>query len=100
MDQHFADIRLSIAGIVFLGAPFQGSDAAVYGKWLAQLAELDSTLFESLKKDSPSLHALSRDFWNSHSDWDIVCFYENRETSYGPWKTQVCLYFSPLIYLT
>ncbi|EON65753.1 hypothetical protein W97_04992 [Coniosporium apollinis CBS 100218] len=84
----FTDIRLSVAGIIFLGAPFQGSDAAVYGKWLAQLARLDSTLLESLEKDSPSLHALSSDFWHSYSDWDIVCFYENRDADYGPWKAR------------
>ena len=96
----FTDIRLSVAGIIFLGAPFQGSDAAAYGKWLAQLARLDSTLLESLKKDSPSLHALSRDFWDSHSDWDIVCFYENREADYRLWKPRVCPYSSLLVYLT
>lgn len=100
LDPDFANIRLSTVGIIFLGAPFQGSDAAVYGEWLAQLTLLDSTLLKSLKKDSPSLHALSRDFWNSHSEWDIVCFYENRETSYGPLETLVCLYFSLLVYLT
>jgi hypothetical protein len=98
-QREFMDIRLSVAGIIFLGAPFQGSSAAVYGMWLAQVAGLDSTLLESLKKDSPSLQALSRDFWGSYSDYDIVCFYENRETDYGPLKRRVCLRFSEVVYL-
>jgi hypothetical protein len=67
-----------VAGIIFLGAPFQGCNAATYGKWLAQLGRLDTALIGSLEKDSPSLHALSSDFWESYNDWDIVCFYENR----------------------
>jgi hypothetical protein len=60
---------------------------------------LDSTLLESLKKDSPGLRDLSRDFWGSYSDWDVVCFYENRDADYGPWKTRVCPYTSLLVHL-
>ncbi len=64
----FADLRYSITGILFLGAPFQGSDAALFGKWLARLSGRDSTLLEPLEKDISSLYALSRDFWGSYSD--------------------------------
>ena len=78
-----------MAGIIFLGTPFQGSDAATYGKWLAQLGRLNATLMGSLEKDSPSLHALSLDFWHSYDDWDMLCFYENKDAEYGPWKTRV-----------
>lgn len=97
-QQAFKALRLSVAGIVFLGAPFQGSDAAIYGKWLAQLGRLDMTLIKSLEKDNPALHALSSDFWHSYNDWDIVCFYENKDAEYGPWKTRVRLYCSLLAY--
>jgi hypothetical protein len=94
-QQYFTDLRLCVAGIIFLGAPFQGSDAALFGKWLARLSGHDATLLELLEKDSPGLCALSRDFWGSHSDWDLVCFYEKREADYGLLKTKVCLCFSP-----
>ena len=87
----FTDLRLSVAGIIFLGAPFKGSDVAVFGKWFAQLSGRDSTLLELLVKDSPNLYALSRDFWGSYNDWDLVCFYENKEADYGPLKAKVCL---------
>ncbi len=89
-QSEFADLRFSVAGIIFLGAPFQGSDVALFGKWLARLSGRDSTLLELLEKDSSSLYALSRDFWGSHSNWDVVCFYEKQEGNYGPLKAQVC----------
>ncbi|KAI9740029.1 MAG: hypothetical protein M1818_004780 [Claussenomyces sp. TS43310] len=85
----FTDLRLSVAGVIFLGAPFQGSDVASAGKWLARLLRSDPSLSESLEKDDPRLHALSRDFWGSHSDWDLVCFYEKLEADDGPWKAPV-----------
>ena len=86
----FRDIRLSTAGIIFLGTPHQGSDAAVYGVWLAQAAGHDRTLLESLKRHSPDLYGIARDFESSYKNADIFCFYEDRDASYGPLRTQVC----------
>ena len=86
----FSDIPLSTAGIVFLGTPHYGSDAAVYGMWLAQAVRHDTKLLESLKKNSSALDEIAQDFETSYRDANIVCFYENKETAYGPWQTQVC----------
>ena len=86
----FSDIRLSTAGIIFLGTPHQGSDAAVYGVWLAQVVGHDTTLLESLRRNSSALHNIAQDFEASYSNADIVCFYEDKDASYGPWRTQVC----------
>lgn len=85
----FTDIRLSTAGIIFLGAPHHGSDAAVYGLWLAQAIRHDKTLLESLKRNSPGLYEIERDFETGYRDADVVCFFENKEASYGPWRIQV-----------
>ena len=79
----FTDLRLSIAGILFLGAPFQGSNAAVFGKWLARLSRLDSTLLETLRSSSPDLYALQEDFCGSYTALDLVCFYETSDTNFG-----------------
>ncbi|KAF1364158.1 TPR-like protein [Lizonia empirigonia] len=90
----YTDLRLSIAGIVFLGTPFQGSGEAAYAQWLAKLIRLQEaeghryTLLKTLQKDSPSLHALSIDFWRSYGEYDMTCFYENREAEYGPVSRQ------------
>ena len=90
-QQVFNDLRLSIAGIIFLGAPLQGSDIAIFGKWLGRLVGLDTALLESLQKNCTNLHALSRDFWGSYSDYDLVCFYEKIGSDYGPLQSKVCL---------
>jgi hypothetical protein len=99
-QREFTNLRLSIAGIIFLGAPFQGSDTALFGTWLAKALRGDTTLLKLLKKDSPTLSDLSRDFWGSHSDWDLVCFYEKKEADYGPLKIQVCLCFFPFLQIS
>ncbi|KAF2632596.1 hypothetical protein BU25DRAFT_487060 [Macroventuria anomochaeta] len=91
----YTDFRLSVAGIVFLGTPFQGSGEAAYAQWLAELVRLQEaeghryTLLKTLQKDSPGLHALSIDFWRSYSEYDMTCFYENKEADYGLVSTQI-----------
>ena len=86
----FRNIRSSTTGIVFLGTPHAGSDAALYGAWLAQAVGHDKTLLKSLKKNSSALYEIACDFEKGYRDADMVCFYENKEASYGPWRTQVC----------
>ena len=86
----FIDIRLSIAGIIFLGTPHQGSDATEYGLWLARIAGQDTALLQSLRRNNIALHDIARDFEASYNKADIVCFYENEDASYGPWRNRVC----------
>ena len=86
----FSNISLSTAGIVFLGTPDDGSDSAAYGTFLAQLMRHDKTLIEPLKRNSSALDEMAQDFETGYRDADIVCFYENKETAYRPWQTQVC----------
>ena len=60
-DKIFSDIKLSTTGIIFLGTPHQGSDAAVYDLWLAEAFGHDTTLLESLKRNSSTLLDIARD---------------------------------------
>ncbi|KFY76048.1 hypothetical protein V498_09778 [Pseudogymnoascus sp. VKM F-4517 (FW-2822)] len=89
LNRDFQDLRLSVSGIIFLGAPFQGSSAAVLGKRLAQAVGDDPSLLELLQKDNPNLHSLSKDFCDSHHEWDFVCFYEDTDADYSLIKTRV-----------
>lgn len=86
----YSDIRLSTAGIIFLGTPHQGSEAAAYGLWFARMKGLETMLLESLEKKSDDLYHIARDFDESYTDLDIVCYYEDKDASYGPLRTQVC----------
>ena len=82
---------MALAGIIFLGTPHQGSSAAEYGMWLARVLGKDTTLLETLKKNSPTLLEVARDFEASYSNVDIVCFYEQRDGQMG---IQVCLHLA------
>ena len=85
----FSDIRFSTVGIIFFGTPHQGSEAAVYGVWVVKVVGYDPTLLESLKRNNPALHDIAWDFEASYSNTDVVCFYEDKDSSYGPLRTQV-----------
>ncbi|KAF1352876.1 hypothetical protein EJ07DRAFT_158900 [Lizonia empirigonia] len=91
----YDDLRRSVAGIVFPGAPFQGSKEAAYAQWPAKLIRLREdeghgyTLLDMLQKDCESLRDLSADFWGSYSEYDMTCFYEKEAAQLGPLKRQI-----------
>ena len=85
----FKGIKLSIAGIAFLGTPHQGSNAAAYRKYLERATFCDTTLLESLTKQSQVLHEIAQDFETSYSNADIVCFYEEKHGLLG---IKVCMH--------
>lgn len=87
----FKDIRIATAGIIFLGTPHHGSSAAEFGVWLARALGNDTTLLESLKRNSPTLLEVAQDFDACYTNVDIVCFYEKKD---GPIGIQVCLYLA------
>ena len=88
-SETFKDLKLSVVGIVFLGTPHQGSDAAEYGKLLARASGRDSTLLESLTRVSQVLHEIGRDFETSYNNTDLVCFYEENRSLLG---VKVCIH--------
>lgn len=75
----FKDIETATAGIIFLGTAQQGSSAAEYGILLARVLGNDTTLLESLKRNSSTLLEVAQDFESSYNNADIVCFYEKKE---------------------
>ncbi len=95
----FKDLRLSVAGIIFLGTPHQGSDAAGYVKWLARATGRDKTLLESLTRNSQVLHVFAQDFETSYSNADLVCFYEEKHDLLGVKVRIACTRFSLLFHL-
>ena len=96
-SKNFNDLRLSVTGIVFLGTPHQGSDTAGYVKLLARATGRDTTLLESLTRNSQVLHELAHDFESSYSNADLVCFYEEKQDLLGVKVRIACTRFSALI---
>ena len=92
--ERFRDLRLSLAGIIFLGTPHQGSDAAGYGKWLARVNGCDTTLLDSLTRNSQILDEVGQDFETGYSNIDIICFYEEKSRLLG---VKVCMHRSSLL---
>ena len=83
----FRDLRLSVAGIVFLGTSHQGSDAAGYGKWLARTAGCDTTLLESLIKITKFYMKFNR-ILKKATIILTLCFYEEK---FGLLGVKVCM---------
>ena len=65
---------MATVGILFLGTPHQGSSAVEYGMWFARALGNDTTLLDTLRKNSPTLLEVAQDFEASYSNVDIVCF--------------------------
>ena len=61
----------------------------MYGVWVAKVVGHDTTLLESLRRNSPALRDIARDFEASYNNADVVCFSEDKDISYGPLRTQV-----------
>jgi hypothetical protein len=78
----YKDIKLSTAGILFLGTPHSGSDSVTKGKWIATIAGNDTTLLESLKSGSTELFHIAHDFASASKDLITVCYYEKRKSTY------------------
>ena len=79
----FRDIRLATCGVIFLGTPHQGASIAKYAEWLARATDHDTTLVNTLNRNSPILDGLARDFEQTYGEADIVCFYENKDHRLG-----------------
>ncbi|EPE24649.1 TPR-like protein [Glarea lozoyensis ATCC 20868] len=77
-NRNFSELRQACAGLMFLGGPFQGSDLAIYGQWLAGIPGLDANLLSLLKKHNDALYHLQTDFCGAEEDWDPICYYEKQ----------------------
>jgi len=87
--EHFADIRKSTAGAIFLGVPMQGCKAADIIAWGTHALGNNQPLLNTLREGNQELLSLSQDFWSGYGKLPIVCFFENQDSTYGPIKVKV-----------
>ena len=79
----YLDVKISTAGVVFLGTPHQGSGLADMATFMATIKQNDASLVKSLQTTVPELLNLSRDFAQSYPDLNVMHFYEQAETNYA-----------------
>jgi len=88
-DPSFKDILEHTKALVFLGVPHRGADAAWWADTAASFLKAaslntatSSTIISDLKKNSPTLMSISKQFVDRSKDLKIYTFYE-RETIGG-----------------
>jgi hypothetical protein len=91
-DPHQEDLRsifVSTYGIIFLGTPHNGSNAAAWGGAVQRLADAiipkklfdtESVLLKSLKRDSETLLQISNQFLEIYQNFKIHMAHENQKT--------------------
>ncbi|KAI9887902.1 MAG: hypothetical protein M1823_000290 [Watsoniomyces obsoletus] len=83
LESRYEPIRDATRGLIFFGTPHRGSDKAVYGKVLANIAQKlthkpPSRLLSALQANSDVLLRLTSDFRFQLPDYQVVSFYEQR----------------------
>lgn len=89
---HQEDLRsifVSTYGIIFLGTPHNGSDAAAWGRIIQRMVdavvprkmfETESVLLKTLKKDNEALQQISNHFMDIYQRFRIHMAHENHKT--------------------
>jgi hypothetical protein len=92
LDPNQEDLRsiyVSTYGIIFLGTPHNGSNAAAWGGAIQRMADAvlpkkllqtESVLLKSLKKDSETLQQISSHFLDIYQKFKIHMAHENQKT--------------------
>ena len=78
----YEDIRVSTAGVIFLGTPHEGVTIAEYAGYLAVVKGNDPFLLKQLVPKSEQLYDLAHDFAASYKYLSITCFYEKLDNTY------------------
>lgn len=83
LEPRYETIRNATIGIIIFGTPHRGSDKAVYGKVLANVAQImtrkpSARLVSALQTNSDVPLRLTSDFRFQLPQYQVVSFYEQR----------------------
>lgn len=77
-------------GVVFLGTPHRGTQAAKWGEIIATSAKAlgfgsEDSILKDLREDSESSRDLLYEFtlWANRALLTLICFFEQHQTDYG-----------------
>ena len=89
-DDDFQYLASSTVGMIFLGTPHRGTQAAKWGEIVATTARAlrcgsETSILKDLREDSENSRDLLYDFtlWANRASVKIICFFEQHETDYG-----------------
>jgi hypothetical protein len=68
---------------------------AKLGKWLTRFSRRNTGLVGSLVIHSHNLGEISRDFWDTCNELDMVCIYEMEGRRFGLWRELASLNRTP-----
>ena len=90
LDGHFHYLALSTVGVVFLGTPHRGTQAAKWGEVIAISAKAlgfgsEDSILKDLREDSETSRDLLYEFtlWANRASLTLICFFEQHKTDYG-----------------
>ena len=87
---HFQYLAQSTVGIIFLGTPHRGTQAAGWGEFVARIGKrlglgAEPSILRDLQADSENLRDLLYEFtlWANRAPLSLVCCFEQHATDYG-----------------
>lgn len=75
------DIARSVAGAIFLGCPFGGTECAAVIDSFTTFLRNRQEILSSLKRNSSKLFELQHDFRTAYPDLPMACFYEQLKSA-------------------
>ena len=81
---------MSTVGVIFLGTPHRGTQAAKWGQIVATTAKalgfgFEDSILKQTREDSEQSRDLLYDFtlWANRGALTLICFFEQHKTDYG-----------------
>ena len=89
-SDNFHHISLSTVGVVFLGTPHRGTEAAKWGQIVATAAKAlglgsEDSILNDIREGSEPSRDLLYEFtlWANRASLKLICFFEQHKTDYA-----------------